>query len=420
LSIETSSKPHIPRRISQWTLRLACGQAATSAAIPLNASVGAVATAELSHHASMAGTSVGVAMLSSVTALFVAGRVSDRHGRRPVLIGGLTLLTVGAILCAFAIFTSSYWLLVAGTIVFGCGQGPAMMHRAAAADLYPIEQRAHGVGLVASAGAIGSIIGPLLGSGLVLIAVAFGIKEAAAPWFLVPLTAIPAILLVRSITVDPRDVAQHLDEYFPGAPPEPEHGEPRSRRELLALRPARAAITSAALIQAAMVGVMGVTAVVLHRNGMSTAVVGLFISAHFLGMFGLAAPLGKLTDRMGRRRMVLAGVAVTGIGATGTSLLGSSVLILPFFFLLGLGWCASWVAGTTILADVTTPQERGRLTASNDQIVALCGATAVISAGFVLDRFGFPAVGLTLTALLVLGVIPMLRLKEPQIGVYAD
>jgi len=52
--------------------------------------------------------------------------------------------------------------------------------------------------------------------------------------------------------------------------------------------------------------------------------------------------------------------------------------------------------------------------------VALCGATAVISAGFVLDRFGFPAVGLTLTALLVLGVIPMLRLKEPQIGVYAD
>ena len=53
-------------------------------------------------------------------------------------------------------------------------------------------------------------------------------------------------------------------------------------------------------------------------------------------------------------------------------------------------------------------------------IVALCGATAVISAGFVLDRFGFPAVGLSLTALLALGLIPMLRLKEPQIGVYAD
>ena len=420
MSIGTSTKPHIPRRISQWTLRLACGQAATSAAIPLNASVGAVATAELSHHAGMAGTSVGLALLSSVAALWVAGRVSDRRGRIPVLTAGLALLTLGAVICALAIFTSSYWLLVIGTIVFGCGQGPSMMHRAAAADLYPIEQRAHGVGLVVSAGAIGSIVGPLLGSGLVLIAGALSIKEAAAPWFLVPMTAIVALILVRGIAVDPRDVARNLNEYFPGAPPEPEHGEPRSRRELLALKPARAAITSAALIQAAMVGVMGVTAVVLHRGGMSTAIVGLFISAHFLGMFGLAAPLGKLTDRVGRRRMILGGVIVTGIGATGTSLLGSSVFILPFFFLLGLGWCASWVAGTTILADITTPQERGRLTATNDQIVALCGATAVISAGFVLDRFGFPAVGLTLTALLVIGLIPMLRLKEPQIGVYED
>jgi MFS family permease len=420
LSAAETTRPQIPRRISQWTLRLAAGQAATSAAIPLNASVGAVATAELSHHASMAGTSVGVAMLASVSALFVAGRVSDRHGRLPVLTAGLALLTLGAIICALAIVTSSYILLVAGTIVFGFGQGPAMMHRAAAADLYPTEQRAHGVGLVVSAGAIGSIIGPLLGSGLVLIAAALSIKEAAAPWLLVPMTAIIAIVLVRGIAVDPRDVARNLDAYFPGAAAEPEHGEPRSRRELLALRPARAAITAAALIQAAMVGVMGVTAVVLNDNGMGPAIIGLFISAHFLGMFGLAAPLGRLTDRFGRRRTIIAGVLVTGVGATGTALLGDSWLILPFFFLLGLGWCASWVAGTTILADITTPQERGRLTASNDQIVSLCGATAVISAGFVLDRFGFPAVGLALTALLLVALIPIVRLREPHVGVYDD
>jgi MFS family permease len=234
------------------------------------------------------------------------------------------------------------------------------------------------------------------------------------------MTAIVAIVLFRGIAVDPRDVARNLDAYFPGAAAEPEHGQPRSRRELLALRPARAAITAAALIQAAMVGVMGVTAVVLNDNGMGPAIVGLFISAHFLGMFGLAAPLGRLTDRFGRRRTIIAGVLVTGVGATGTALLGDSWLILPFFFLLGLGWCASWVAGTTILADITTPQERGRLTASNDQIVSLCGAAAVISAGFVLDRFGFPAVGLALTALLLVALIPIVRLREPHVGVYDD
>ena len=414
------TEQRIPRRISQWTLRLATGQAATSEAIPLNAGVGAIATAKLSHHASLAGTSVGLAMLSSVAALFVAGRVSDRHGRIPVLTGGLALLTLGAITCALAIVLQVYPLLVLGTILFGCGQGPAMMHRAAAADLYPVAQRAHGVGLVASAGAIGSIVGPVLASGLVLLAAAGGVREAAAPWLLVPLTALPALLLVRGIAVDPRDVARDLDAYFPGSEPEPEHGAPRSRRELLGLRPARAAITAAALIQAAMVGVMGVTSVVLNDNGLGAAVIGLFLSAHFLGMFGLAAPLGRVADRVGRRRTIIAGVLITAVGATGTSLFGHSLVILPFFFLLGFGWCASWVAGTTMLADITTPQERGRLTATNDQIVSLCGATAVITAGVVLDRFGFPVVGIGLTLLLLLALIPIVRLRETAIGEYAD
>jgi MFS family permease len=168
-----------------------------------------------------------------------------------------------------------------------------------------------------------------------------------------------------------------------------------------------------------MVGVMGVTAVVLNKQGMGPAVIGIFISAHFLGMFGLAAPLGRLADRAGRRRTLIAGILVTAIGSVGTSLLGESIAILPFFFLLGLGWCASWVAGTTVLADVTTPQERGRLTATNDQIVALCGAAAVISAGFVLDRFGFPVVGISLAALLLVALIPVLRLREPTPGVYS-
>lgn len=412
----------IPRQVSQWTLRLAVGQAATSAAIPLNASVGAVAAVSLSHHASLAGTSVGLAMLASVGALFVAGRVSDRHGRKPVLTAGLALLSVGAVLCATSIVIDSYPLFVVGTLVFGSGQGPAMMHRAAAADLYPVDRRAHGVGLVASAGAIGSIVGPLVASGLILALVPLGLAEGAAPWLLVPLTAGFAIAMVRGIRTDPRDVARDLRRWFPDLPAPVGDGAisgpPRSRRELLRIGPARAAIVTAALIQAAMVGVMGVTAIVLDGQGLGAAAIGLFISAHFLGMFGFAAPLGRFADRVGRRRMLLAGVVGTAVGAVGTSLLGESLLILPFFFLLGLGWCSSWVAGTTVLADVTTPEERGRLTAANDQVVSLCGAAAVLSAGVVLDRFGFPAVGIGLALILLLALPLTLRLRETSPGVY--
>lgn len=407
-----------PRQISNWTLRLAAGQAATSAAIPVNAGVGAVAAVHLSHSASLAGTSVGLAMLASVVSLYFAGRFSDRHGRIPVLTTGLALMAIGAILCGAAIVVESYALFVVGTIIFGTGQGPAMMHRSAAADLYPVEQRAHGVGLVVSAGAIGSIIGPLLASGLVLIAAALSLSEQAAPWLLIPITTLVAIVLVRGISVDPRDVARRLGDYFPGAANQQPTGQPRTRRELLQLGPARAAITAGALIQAAMVGVMGVTAVVLDQHGFGPAAIGIFMAAHYLGMFGLAAPLGRLADRLGRRRMMLAGIFGTAIGAVGTSLLGDSLLILPFFFLLGFGWCANWVAGTTVLADITSPVERGRLTATNDQIVSLCGAAAVLAAGVVLDRAGLPVVGLTLAAILLIALVPVLRLREASPGVY--
>lgn len=404
--------------IAGWTLRLAFGQAATSASIPLNATLGSIAAVHLSHHASLAGTSVGLAMLASVGALFVAGRIADVRGRKPVLIGGLTLLSVGAVVCAGSIWIESYALFVVGTLLFGAGQGPAMMHRAAAADLYPTAQRAHGVGLVGSAGAVGSVLGPLLVSGLVLAAPLLLLPERSAPWLLVPALCAIAIVAVRGIGVDPRDVAADLGRFFPHAEPDPPAGTPRPRRTLMRLRPARTAILAAALTQAGMVGVMGVTAVVLDQRGLGPSLIAIFVAAHFLGMFGLAAPLGRLADRVGRRRMLLVGILGTMAGALGTSLTGSSLLILPFFFLLGLGWSACWVAGTAVLADVTSPAERGRLVATNDQLVALCAAAAVLAAGPVLDLAGFPAVGIALTVVMAIALWPVWRLREPEPGYY--
>ena len=73
------------------------------------------------------------------------------------------------------------------------------------------------------------------------------------------------------------------------------------RRELVALPPVRAAIVSIACAQAAMVGVMAVTGVVLDDAGYGQAAIASLMSAHFIGMFAFAIPLGGLADRRGRR-----------------------------------------------------------------------------------------------------------------------
>ena len=130
---------------------------------------------------------------------------------------------------------------------------------------------------------------------------------------------------------------------------------------------------------------MAITAVELGDEGWADWQVQLLMAAHFIGMFALAYPVGMLADRIGRRRTSLLGIAVCGVGAFGTAVTGASPLITPFFFLLGLGWAGCFVAGTTMLADITSPRERGVLTATNDLIVAFCAAIASLTAGGLLS-----------------------------------
>jgi MFS family permease len=169
-----------------------------------------------------------------------------------------------------------------------------------------------------------------------------------------------------------------------------------------------------------MVGVMSITAVELGDNGWSDWQVQLLMAAHFVGMFALAYPVGMLADRLGRRRTMLLAIAVCAVGSFGTAVTGASPLITPFFFLLGLGWAGCFVAGTAVMADITSPRERGVLTATNDFVVAGFGAASSLSAGAILSGAGYWAVGVTFGTLLLLAVPLLLRLQEPRVGVYVE
>ena len=237
--------------------------------------------------------------------------------------------------------------------------------------------RGRGVGTVATAGAIGAVVGPLIAIAAGGGASVLGIARSAGPFLAVPLLGVVAVWLIARMHPDPREVASDLRRWYRKLPPIPEPPPPRRRAELLRLGPARAAITATALGQAAMVGVMAITSVELGDHGWADWQVQLLMAAHFVGMFALAYPVGMLADRIGRRRTSLLGLGACAVGAFGTAVTGASPLITPFFFLLGLGWAGCFVAGTSILADITSARERGVLTASNDLIVALCAAVGI-------------------------------------------
>lgn len=90
----------------------------------------------------------------------VWGRLSDRFGRRPIL-----LLTVGGTCLGYVlwVFAGSFWVLVLSRVVGGIASGNLSVATASIADVTSRESRSKGMALVGVAFGLGFILGPALG-----------------------------------------------------------------------------------------------------------------------------------------------------------------------------------------------------------------------------------------------------------------
>jgi len=100
----------------------------------------------------------------------VIGPLSDRYGRRPVLLGGLTLFVLGSLLCMLA---SHIDVLVAGRIIQALGGCAGIaLSRAIVRDLYDRDRAASMIGYVTMGTAVAPMMAPTIG----------GVLEAAFDW----------------------------------------------------------------------------------------------------------------------------------------------------------------------------------------------------------------------------------------------
>lgn len=88
------------------------------------------------------------------------GNLSDRYGRRVILLVSLFFLTIDYVIMAFAGFL---WLLFLGRIIGGITSATHSTANAYIADISKPEEKAQNFGLISAAFGIGFIIGPLLG-----------------------------------------------------------------------------------------------------------------------------------------------------------------------------------------------------------------------------------------------------------------
>ena len=134
-----------------------------------------------------------------------------------------------------------------------------------------------------------------------------------------------------------------------------------------------AALVAAVASFAVMACVMNLAGYVAVGHGHHQGDVFTMISIHILGMYGLVLIVGDLIDRFGRRRALVAGLALMTVSnAALVWLTGSAGMSLALLG-LGLGWNFSYVAATTELVSLTSPAERGRLIGFSDLLASLAG-----------------------------------------------
>ncbi len=90
----------------------------------------------------------------------VIGNLSDRYGRRPVLLVSLCVMAVGYLLMGVA---GSIWLLLGARILCGIASATHATAAAFMADTLPPAQRGRGFGLISAAFGAGFVLGPLIG-----------------------------------------------------------------------------------------------------------------------------------------------------------------------------------------------------------------------------------------------------------------
>ncbi|MEK7353014.1 MAG: MFS transporter [Chloroflexota bacterium] len=412
----------IPPLIKRNTVYFAIAQAFVGMGTQMTPTLGAIMVARLLGSASLAGIGTSILGVGRFLIAYPVGKINDTYGRKVGMILGLSLSLVASLIIGLSMSLVSFPLFLVGMVIFGLGVGAGGQLRVAAADMYPPARRAEGLGYVLT----GSLVGALGGPGLISAAQAsshrFGVEPLALAWMLVPLVILPSILLVFRVRPDPKEIAAHLDRYYPGYQPLAENDAGVNAKVGLFTffqhYPKLTAFVANFAVQGNMAMMMAMTSLTLSRHGHSLTSISLSVAIHVIGMFGFSLPLGRLTDRVGRRLVSIVGLALAGAGSLLVPATGSYWPITAGLFLVGLGWSCVNVAATTLIADTTGPLERARAIGANDTFSSVSTILFPLLAGPLVEFLGFRFLGFLGAAMMLPPFVLLLKLRERSPGVY--
>ncbi|EOC1278608.1 Bcr/CflA family multidrug efflux MFS transporter [Cronobacter turicensis] len=133
----------------------------------------------------------------------------------------------------------------------------------------------------------------------------------------------------------------------------------------------------------------------------------------FLAGFALAQLVwGPLSDRFGRRPVLLAGLGIFALSCLGTVWVETAGALLALRFIQAVGVCSAAVSWQALVTDRYPAQQARRIFATIMPLVGLSPALAPLLGSWILNHFSWQAIFVVLFAITVLLIIPALRLPS--------
>lgn len=320
-----------------------------------------------------------------------------RVGRRRGLMHGASVGILGALVCAAALWWQNFWLLCAGTLLWGTYNAFGQYYRFAAADAADPDFRPTAISLVVAGGLVGGILGPTTSRITV---------DLLEPRFLgaylgLIVFALVAIGLLSRIRI-----------------PEPlgagEASSGRPLRDIAAQPKFIVAVAAGAIGYGVMNLLMTSTPIAMGACGHPYGDAAFVISSHVIAMFAPSLVTGQLIRAFGVLPLMFAGAALN-VAAIAVALAGVGV---PHFWVslvaLGLGWNFLYVGGTTLLTETYRPEERAKAQGANEFAVFAMMAVSSFASGMIVTHAGWDKVNLAALPLVaaVLAALVWLALRE--------
>ncbi len=320
----------------------------------------------------------------------VWGRFSDRYGRRPALLVGLTASCIAYVVFAYA---TSIWLLLLSRIVQGAGGGTVGVIQAYVADSVEPDNRAKALGWLSAATNVGVAIGPAIGGA----ALKFG---RSGPGLAAASLCLVNIFFAWRFLRESRDMTEAHEK------------KPRASRTVIAHvitqpnEPASRLIWIYAIAMGAFSGLMAILALFLaDRFGVGKDQIWIFYT--YVGVIAVvtrAGILGKMVERYGEAQLSRIGLALLATGLAGLPLARGYVMLAIAVALIPLGTAFTFPCVTSMLSRVISSRERGLYMGVQQTFGGLARVIVPLWAGFSYDHFG-KTVPLFTSAVLVFGTI---------------